>query len=88
MIDIEDFMEEYYGYRPVEMLTLEEWEEYKESKGYEEWDYPLEEYKHIAENDIECEPVRFMDSYGGYEYRFCEVPEEPYEDDEEDDEEE
>ena len=83
MLDIEDFMEEYYDYRPTEMLTLEEFTKWKEENGIEEWDYPLEEYKHISENDIICEPVRFADPYGGYEYRFCEVKE--FEDEEETD---
>ncbi len=74
MIDIQDFIETYYGDRPTEMFTVEEFENYKEENGYEEWDYPLDEYKHIAENDINCEPVRFSEPYGGYDYRFCEIP--------------
>jgi len=75
MWDIEDFMEEYYDYRPTEMLTLEEWETYKEENGIEEWDYPLEEYGHLVENNLKCVPVRFSELYGGYNYRWCEIPE-------------
>lgn len=74
MWDIADFMEEFYGYRPVGVFTLFNWERYKEENAIPEWDYPLDEYKHIAELDIKCVPVRFDDIYGGYEYRWCEVP--------------
>ena len=74
MLDINDFIEKYYNDRPIEMMTLKEFEEYKEKNGYEEWDYPLEEYEHIAENEIKCKPVRFSGQYIGYEYRFCEIP--------------
>lgn len=72
MWDIEDFMEDYYGYRPAKMITLEEFEEWKKDNDYEEWDYPLEEYEHIAENEIKCVPVRFNGM--SYDYRFCEIP--------------
>ena len=75
MWDIEDFMEDYYGYRPAEMITLEEFEEWKKDNDCKERDYSLYEYEHIAENGIECEPVRFSELYGGYDYRFCEIPE-------------
>lgn len=75
MWDVDDFMEEYYGYRPTEMITLEEFEEFKDENGYEEWDYPLDEYEHIAENKVKCEAVRFSEAFpGGYDYRFCEIP--------------
>lgn len=62
-----------------ELVTLEEFENWKEKNEIEEWDYPLEEYEHITdlhkELDTEFEAVRFKGgTYGGYEYRFCEVP--------------
>lgn len=75
MTDIEDFMEIYYSFRPAKMLTVEEFSQWKEENNINEWDYPLEEYKHIAENDLECLPVRFSSDNGGYDYRFCELPE-------------
>ena len=37
------------------------------------WDYPLNEIEHIIENNIPVVLVRFLDLYGGYEYRWCEV---------------
>ena len=39
------------------------------------WDYPITEIEHIVENKIPVVLVRFPHIYGGYEYRFCEVPE-------------
>ena len=75
MTDIKDFVETYYGFRPGKMLTVEEFSQWKEENNINEWDYPLEEYKHIAENDLECLPVRFGSDNGGYDYRFCELPE-------------
>ena len=38
------------------------------------WDYPITEIDHILENDIDVVLVRFPELYGGYEYRFCEIP--------------
>jgi len=74
MIDIDDFMQEYYDTAPPHMFSVEEFTEWKENNGIQEWDYPLEEYKHIAENNIECVSVRFLDNMGGEEYRWCEIP--------------
>lgn len=73
MVDITDFMETQYGYRPAKMLTVNEFNIWKEENGIEEWDYPLDEYKHIAENDINAVPVRFASTELEYDYRFCEV---------------
>lgn len=84
MLDINEFIEIYYGDLDIEyglideLVTLEEFENWKEKKEIEEWDYPLEEYEHITELHkelgTEFEAVRFAELYGGYEYRFCEVP--------------
>lgn len=41
---------------------------------FELWDYPITEIDHILENDIDVVLVRFPELYGGYEYRFCEIP--------------
>ena len=80
MIDVKDFIETYYGeFRPVENdITLFDFEEWKRENDVVEWDYPLDEYDHIAELHNEygtnfC-PVRFVNISGGYDYRFCEVP--------------
>ena len=72
MIDIDVFLRKYYGYDSFSMMTVAEFEEWKEDNDYEEWDYPLEEYEHIAENEIKCVPVRFKGM--PYDYRFCEIP--------------
>lgn len=72
MVDINVFLKKYYGYDSFSMMTVAEFEEWKEDNDYEEWDYPLEEYEHIAENEIKCVPVRFNGM--SYDYRFCEIP--------------
>ena len=74
MFDVNDFLEEYYDISGKEMMTLNEFETLKEENGIEEWDYPLEEYEHLADNGIKAVPVRFTELYGGYDYRFCEIP--------------
>ena len=79
MIDIQDFVEINYGYRPAKMWTLEMFSDFKTNNGFEEWDYPLEEYAHITEvekeSGIKFMPVRFHTCDDGYEYRFCELRE-------------
>ena len=78
MLDVKDFIKKYYGV-DAHVYTLEEFEIWKiDNDHVDHWDYPLEEYKHIAENDIDCVPVRFKirgDNWD-FEYRFCEVPKE------------
>lgn len=78
MLDVNEFIEIYYEDYDAdyELMSLEEFQEFKKNNGIEEWDYPLEEYEHLAENGIKAVPVRFADYYGGYDYRFCEVTEE------------
>ena len=76
MTDIQDFMEAYYGFKPEKMLTVEEFSIWKEENNIAEWDYPLDEYEHIAEHNIKCMPVRFsISNSNDYNYRFCELPE-------------
>jgi hypothetical protein len=58
--------------KALALIAQKEFEEWKEDNDYEEWDYPLEEYEHIAENEIKCVPVRFNGM--SYDYRFCEIP--------------
>ena len=80
MMYIDDFIETFYG-DAVEFadMTVKAFQEFKKEKGIEEWDYPLEEFEHIAEIKKESgtnfEPVMFIDIEGGYDCRFCEVPE-------------
>lgn len=74
MIDIQDFMELYYGYRPISFWTVEEFNSWKASNEVEQWDYPLDEYVHLAENNVKAVPVRFTGDWDGYDYRFCELP--------------
>ena len=73
MIDVNDFLQRYYDINEQKMLTVEDFEKLKQEKGIEEWDYPLEEYEHLAENGIKAVPVRFWNPFGIYDYRFCEV---------------
>ena len=75
MLDINEFLEIYYDISGQDMMTLQDFEDLKEEKEIEEWDYPLEEYRHISDENIDAVPVRFLGNYGGYEYRFCEVTE-------------
>lgn len=80
MLEVKDFIETYYPDKSVleNDATLEDFENWKEENNITEWDYPLEEYCHIAkiheEDGTEYEPVCFLNSYGGCDYRFCEVP--------------
>ena len=53
------------------VLTDEMVEKVKEDNDIHYWDYPLDEYVYLAENDIDAVPVRFKDG-DGYDYRFCE----------------
>ena len=76
MLDVGEFLETYYDIDTENLITLEKFENIKEANGIKEWDYPLDEYKHIAELDLNCVPVRFDNGGAYYEYRFCEVPEE------------
>lgn len=74
MIDIKDFIEIYYV-KSEEDMTLAQFEAWKKYNHYDEWDYPLEEYEHIASMpDVKVVPVRFKDYTHGYDYRFCEIP--------------
>ena len=74
MLDIKDFVSGYYN-KSVDNMTLSEFESWKEKNNINEWDYPLEEYRHIASMaDIEVQPVRFKTDDHGYDYRFCEIP--------------
>ena len=81
VIDIQDYVETYIGEsRPVKMFTLAEWGDYCMNKELPNiWDYPLSEKSHIdqihEEDGTEHVLVRFADKYGGYEYRYVEVPE-------------
>ncbi len=80
MLDIKDFIKTYYPDEAIfkRNITLRVFESWKEENNIEEWDYPLEEYCHIAkiheEDGTEYEPVRFITPNGDYDYRFCEVP--------------
>ena len=74
--DSADYLEEFAEYRPSEDVTLGEFEEILEEREINLWNYPLTEIEHIIENEINVVLVRFPDEYDGYDYRFCEVPEE------------
>ena len=74
--DSADFLEEYADYRPCEDVELEKFEEILEENDVCLWNYPLTEIDHIIENNIDVVLVRFPEMYGGYEYRFCEIPKE------------
>lgn len=79
MVDIQDFMENFYGYKPVDMWTVDKFNDWKEENNHEnDWDYPLEEFDVITDNKrelgIKYQAVRFSDGFGGYDYRYCEIP--------------
>lgn len=90
MIDIQDFIGKYIGGKPDTMFTVKQYEEWllkMDSTGL--WSYPLSEVDIIVDEQkggINFEPVRFKadetttDSNDGYEYRFCEIPEYPFDD--------
>ena len=75
-LDGTDFLEEYAGYRPCGEVTLDEFEKFLKEKEVCLWNYPLTEIDHIIENNMDVVLVRFPEMYGGYEYRFCEIPKE------------
>ena len=60
-----------------EIETLEEFEEFLqelyEINNISIWNFPINEVKHIIENELTVVLVRFQDIYGGYEYRWCEI---------------
>lgn len=71
MIEVDAFITTCYRCPvPLGISTLKDFCEWKEKNGYEEWDYPLDEFEHTKENGINCVPVRFKD-----DCRLCEIPE-------------
>lgn len=88
VLDIQEYlelivnqMEENYGEIDLpsysEIETLEEFEnflqELYETNDISIWNYPINEVKHIIENELSVVLVRFEELYGGYEYRWCEI---------------
>jgi hypothetical protein len=73
--DAQDYVEEVTGDRPC-WASLPEMEAYFERNEINLWNYPLDEVEHIMENGLRVCLVRFADNYGGFEYRWCELPEE------------
>lgn len=71
-LDSTEYVELVTGCEPVDEISLEELEEME----LDFWNYPLTEIEHIIENNLNVVLVRFPEMYGGYEYRFCEVPDE------------
>lgn len=71
--DVCDYVEEITSIRPC-YETLEEMEEDFNNKNIDLWNYPLNEVEHIIENGLNVCLVRFSDDYGGYVYRWCELP--------------
>lgn len=63
---IVDFMEEFYGYKPVESFGIQEWQKVKDKFGIKE--------KHYASPRSGCELVEFDDIYGGSVFYWCETP--------------
>lgn len=66
--DIEDYLEKIEYSR--KNISLDEFEEL--NTGF--WTYPLNEVEYILENKISVVLVKFSEIYGGYEYRWCELP--------------
>lgn len=71
-LDSMEYVELVTGDEPVDNISLEELEEME----LDLWNYPLTEIEHIIENNLNVVLVRFPEMYGGYDYRFCEVPDE------------
>lgn len=67
-LDIKEYLE-FIG-ESEKSLTLDEFE----ALGLNYWNYPLTEIEYLIENRIPVVLVRFPAEYGGYDYRFCEVP--------------
>jgi hypothetical protein len=95
VLDVQDYLElitnnleEIYGVIELpsysEIETLEELEnflqELYEINDISIWNYPINEVDVIIENEISVVLVRFKDLCGGYEYRWCELPEQFYDD--------
>jgi hypothetical protein len=77
---VADYIEMVTGGRPAYNLSLDKMEKLFERKEICLWNYPLTEIEHIIENDMKVVLVRFPDEYGGYEYRFCEMNNDYYDD--------
>ena len=75
-MSIIDFSKKYYSNLKHfnRMITVSEWEDFKDENGIPEWDYPLEEDDVIKDGDTPCRLVMFMGEHGGTEYRYCEIP--------------
>lgn len=71
-LESREYIELVTGYKPVDEISLEE----LETMELDLWNYPLMEIEHIIENNLNVVLVRFPEMYGGYDYRFCEVPDE------------
>lgn len=72
--EVEEYLEQYIKYRPCGQISLKKFEKILEEYEVNLWNYPLTEIDHIIENNIDVILVRFPEFYGGYEYRFCEIP--------------
>lgn len=85
-MDSADWMEEVGFARPCDdVVTLDYLDNKREKEGYHYgddrdscnyWDYPLSETDMLATDEDRTGDlvlVRFANSYGGYEYRWCEI---------------
>lgn len=79
-LDSADYIEIVTGHKLTKNLTLDEWEnlECKDGfvKGYYSnylWNYPLTEIEHIIDCEHSVVLVRFPNSEGSFDYRFCEI---------------
>lgn len=81
VLDVQDYVENVTGERPC-YTTLEEMEEDFEEKEICLWNYPISEADYIVEEGLKVCLVRFEALYGDYEYRWCELPEQFYDDEE------
>lgn len=84
-LDSVEYIETVTGYRPAEEVTLEQLEKMFEEKNLSYWNYPLNEIEHIIENNLNVVLVRFPEVYGGFDYRFCEIPIEDVDDEDDED---
>ena len=75
-MSIIDFSKKYYsGLQNFNrMITVSEWEDFKDENAIPEWDYSLEEDDVIKDGNTPCRLVMFMGEHGGTEYRYCEIP--------------